>query len=364
MKTPNTSQTETTPSCTERESLVYILHSGRLFGTERMAIATLVQLQTQFNCLLLAPDGEAMTFAKDQGLAALSFSGHFQLVKQLWRVIIGQAQVTLMCTGLGQSLVAIFLAAFGGVKLRHLHIVHGGTDDRLSYGRKKYLRFFAVDFVAVSAFVKQKLIEYGVPEQRVSVIENFLTETSDQQHPAFTTGIVNAIVVARLDPIKRVELLLDAYALDASLLNFPVTVFGTGWNQDSLRDRVKKENLPILFFGYSHAIPSVLCTADLLIHTCPEEPFGLVILEAMAAGIPVLVPDTGGPSSFICDSVNGFVYRANDPSHLAQRIKDIRQLPAAKIQQIVTTAKSLLEDRFAPSQRIADYQILLKGGRL
>ena len=51
---------------------------------------------------------------------------------------------------------------------------------------------------------------------------------------------------------------------------------------------------------------------DLLVHTCAEEPFGLVVLEAFAAGVPVLVPNAGGSASLVCDGDTGFHFAASE----------------------------------------------------
>ena len=49
-------------------------------------------------------------------------------------------------------------------------------------------------------------------------------------------------------------------------------------------------------------IPRHMAEADLLVHTCPAEPFGLVILEAMAVNLPVLVTDAAGWSAIVQDA--------------------------------------------------------------
>ena len=46
------------------------------------------------------------------------------------------------------------------------------------------------------------------------------------------------------------------------------------------------------------AVAAAIADADLLVHLCPVEPFGLAILEAMAAAVPVLVPNSGGAVSY------------------------------------------------------------------
>jgi glycosyltransferase involved in cell wall biosynthesis len=342
--------------------LLYVLHSGQLFGTERMAIATLLGLCNDFDSLLLAPPGPAVPHAQERGLSAASFGGIVSLACQLFVQLLRQRSITLVATGVSQSLLAIALAALTLTRLRHFHIVHGGADEYLSYGRKRVLLCFAVQYVAVSGFVRERLIAHGVPASRITVIENFLNP--DIAAP-IRTGAFDSVkrvaLVSRLDPIKRVDLLLSALEQTPALHDLQFDIFGTGWGGAALRQRATASALAVHFFGFSSTVPEALAYSDLLLHTCPQEPFGLAILEAMRAGVPVLVPDTGGPASFIRDGENGFIYRANDATDLACKLLAIRALAPERLQSIVASATRTLRERFGAAQRIDDYRRLLLG---
>jgi glycosyltransferase involved in cell wall biosynthesis len=77
--------------------------------------------------------------------------------------------------------------------------------------------------------------------------------------------------------------------------------------------------LPIEFLGF---VPSqdFFGGVDILIVPSWEEPFGLVVLEAMAAGIPVIATNRGGPAEF----ARGVLIAPRDPAALAQAIRSIR----------------------------------------
>ena len=341
-------------------TLLYVLHSGQLFGTERMAIATLLGLRDDFDSLLLAPPGPAVPYAQARGLNAASFGGIVSLVRRLFWQLLRRRSVTLVATGVSQSLLAIVLAALTLTRLRHFHIVHGGADEYLSYGRKRVLLRFAVQYVAVSSFVRERLIAHGVPASRITVIENFLS--IDAPAPLRTgifDGVRRVALVSRLDPIKRVDLLLSALEQTPALRDLQFEIFGTGWDEATLRQRALDARLAVHFAGFSSTVPEALACSDLLLHTCPQEPFGLAILEAMRAGVPVLVPDTGGPAGFIRDGENGFTYRANDAVDLAHKLQAIRALAPARLQHVVAAAARTLGDRFGAAQRIDDYRRLL-----
>jgi glycosyltransferase involved in cell wall biosynthesis len=341
-------------------SLLYVLHSGQLFGTERMAITTLAGLAGSYDCTLLAPPGAVHGHASAQGLQVRSFQGRLDLVRQMARAFAGRRELVLVSTGLAHALTGVALARLLRLRLRHIHIVHGGAAEALSYGRKKWLRWFELDFVAVSQFVRQRLVAHGVPAARITVIENFLAEEARPQRARYSAPVASLIVVARLDPIKQVGLLLDALAEHPGLGCW-ATIYGTGWEQGTLARRAERECLPLRFAGFSSTVGASLAQADLLVHTCAQEPFGLVVLEAMAAGVLVLVPDSGGPSEFIDDGVNGFVYRANDAAALAARIEQIGRLDGAALDAVVAAARRTLARRFAAPGGIARYGSLLAG---
>ena len=83
-------------------------------------------------------------------------------------------------------------------------------------------------------------------------------------------------------------------------------------------------------------------------HTCPEEPFGLVVLEAMAADVPVLVPDRGGPDFIVEAGVSGFKFRADDAADLAARLADLAAAPAGVLNRAAAGGRVAVTERSPP----------------
>jgi glycosyltransferase involved in cell wall biosynthesis len=243
-------------------------------------------------------------------------------------------------------------------------VVGGGTDERLSYGRKRRLNRLDVTFVAVSAFVRERLTHHGVRADRVAVVENFLAPEQIAAAPHRLRferpGIRRVVVVSRTDPIKKIDVLLDALDLDASLRHrLEVRVLGSGSDLAALRARGAARNPNVNFAGFVPDVPSELAASDLLVHLCPVEPFGLSILESMAANVPVLVPDSGGAGSLIDEGVTGFHFRANDASDLRRRLLELADAPNALLNLVVDGGRRSLESRFSAVARIEDYRGLL-----
>jgi glycosyltransferase involved in cell wall biosynthesis len=344
--------------------LIYALHSGNLYGTERMALATAEVLSSDFAPVIIAPPGAALDRAAAMGFETRVFTGAASFFTIIGRLLKRGRKTAFLATGLVHSLSTISWNTVLRSRLAHLHVVHGGTDERLSYGRKRLLNRARVKLVAVSEFVKSRLLTHGVSENKIRVIENFLpesrTRTAPRRSKFDSDGIRRIIVISRLDPNKRVDLLLDAFDRCAQFRSLPVRVFGTGWNESELRERARLHNPNIQFEGFQTSLEGQIAESDLLVHLCPTEPFGLAILEAMAGGVPVLAPSSGGAASLIKEGHSGFQFQADDVDSLVSRLLMLSRAPALLLNRAVEGADEALATRFSPKERIADYRRLIE----
>ncbi len=351
-----------------RLPLLYALHSGNLYGTERMALATAEGLVDEYEPTMFAPPGPALEAATPLGFGIRAFSSAKEFAKQVRPLIAGHKRLAFVATGVAHSLACLAWNVFYRRNIVHLHVVHGGTDEKDSYGRKKILNNFNVVFVAVSGFVKERLIANGVRGDRIVVIENFLAPTrtvAAPTRPHFEKqGVRRLLVVSRVDPIKRIDVLLDALERDEAFSRFEIRVLGTGWQLDEMRARARERHPNVEFVGFVSDVAGALAATDLLVHTCPAEPFGLAILEAMVAGVPVVVPNSGGAGALIEDGVSGFRFSANDPEALATCLRRLQSASPDELNRIVRGGRAALDTRFSPARRIEDYRRLLHGDPL
>ena len=84
--------------------LAYLLHSGQMFGTERMALATLAGLRPQFDGLVIAPPGPLHAQARATGLASIATDGHAAMAWALLRHLLRHRHSALLTTGVWQSI--------------------------------------------------------------------------------------------------------------------------------------------------------------------------------------------------------------------------------------------------------------------
>ena len=162
------------------------------------------------------------------------------------------------------------------------------------------------------------------------------------------------LFVGRLDERKGVETLLRAIALlpaaatldvvgpgpDAYLMRLGQLVAELG-----LEGRVRFRQLPRAELG------AVYAAADVFVFPSEwDEPFGLVPIEAMACGTPVVATGTGGSSEFLADGVNCLRYPAGDAVALAATIERLAADSVLRARLVAagrTTATDLSVDRLA-----------------
>lgn len=111
------------------------------------------------------------------------------------------------------------------------------------------------------------------------------------------------------------------------------------------------------FTGELQNVSPVLQAADLLVLNSRDEPFGLVLIEAMASGTPVLATRVGGIPEIITDSVNGWLVETGDTAGLASKLLELsrhrEQLLRIAYRAYCTTVRNFSIERF--QQNLSEY---------
>ncbi|MDI3257917.1 MAG: glycosyltransferase, partial [Kyrpidia sp.] len=147
-----------------------------------------------------------------------------------------------------------------------------------------------------------------------------------------------AVLVGRLAPWKGQHVFLEAVKLlreRRNDLRFWIAgdaLFGEDDYKSRLQKTVRRERLDsVVFLGHVDDVPALLRRADLLVHTSvTPEPFGQVIVEGMAAGLPVLATNAGGPTEIVVDGVTGRLLPPGDPRALAEALEWMADHPAER----------------------------------
>lgn len=170
-------------------------------------------------------------------------------------------------------------------------------------------------------------------------------EGSAKSNRVLPNGVLEVLWIGRIVPWKGLETLIDAVSvLIRRDLAVHVSVAGDAIHgQQSYFERIRRKvadaGLPIDFLGYVSDVGSLLEGGDVLVHSSVKpEPFGQVIVQGLASGVPVVASNSGGPAEIIRDGQDGLLFRPGDSLDLARQLERIardsalyRRLSAAGI---------------------------------
>ena len=105
-------------------------------------------------------------------------------------------------------------------------------------------------------------------------------------------------------------------------IDFSITFLGDGAERKQVERLVVENDLQsnCKFYGNVSNVPQYLQFCDIYIHTATNEPFGLVLIEAMAAGLPVVCLDAKGNRDIMEQSKNGYILEEQNPKLFADTI--------------------------------------------
>jgi glycosyltransferase involved in cell wall biosynthesis len=131
------------------------------------------------------------------------------------------------------------------------------------------------------------------------------------------------VCAARLEPEKDVRTLVNAMAGVAIAHPTAVcAISGDGSQRQELQELARRA-LPernVRFLGFREDVMSIINAADLFVLPSPAEPFGLVLLEAMALGKAVVATRAGGPREIVVDRGTGLLIAPGQAHEMADAI--------------------------------------------
>lgn len=180
--------------------------------------------------------------------------------------------------------------------------------DKLSADR-------AEKFIANSNFVRRRIKKYYRRDAAVvypPVDLSFYNFSSEQK-----TKEDFFLIVGRLIPYKRFDLVVDAF----NILGLPLKIIGDGTESDRLRNMMKK-NSKIEFLGWlpDSEVKKYYSAARAFLFP-QEEDFGIVALESLASGTPVIAYRGGGAMEIVQEGINGIFFESQSVDSIIGAVK-------------------------------------------
>ena len=176
---------------------------------------------------------------------------------------------------------------------------------------------------------KSRVVHDGLTNRELAE-RTALTENSDSNAPA-RIGIVGRIGRWKGQHIfleAAAKVLRDGYKAKFVIIGAPL--FGEEAYQEELLRQVEAAGIAaeVEFMGFQNDVPAVMRSLDILVHaSISPEPFGQVVIEGMAEGIPVIGSDGGGVQEILEDGTSGMLVALEDAAGLADSIESLLRDP-------------------------------------
>ncbi len=342
-----------------RLRIVFLDHCAQLSGGE-LALARLIQALDVDAHVLLAEDGPLRPLLEEAGATVhLLVLGEgvrdlrrhrvgLRSVTQAGRVLPYSLRLARLIRHLQPDLVhtnSLKSALYGGLAGRLAHTpVIWHVHDRIA---PDYLPASAIKLVNTAARVLPRAIIAnsaitlasldGLSRPAVVIPPPLPLASEFVQH---LDGPLRVGMVGRLAPWKGQDLFLRAFARafpsgEAHAVVIGAALFGEDGYAAELHGLVETLGITdrVDFRGFRQDIGAELARLDVVVHASRvPEPFGLVVVEAMAAGMAVVVPDRGGPAEVVEDGLTGLTYRMGDEGSLAAALSKIAADPVLRKQ--------------------------------
>ena len=268
----------------------------------------------------------------------------------------------------------IMAAKMAGVpQISHVRILH-------NFGMwERHLAQSVDKFIYMSSAIEKHYLERGIPAEQGQVIyDPFDLDLFDKMNHCpelraeFGVSEQDCMVsnVGRLDWWKGHDYFLKAIGQVAQTHpNVKALIVGepdtTALSQDyykSLKQIVADYDIAnnVIFTGFRTDIPRVMSASEIVIHSASEpEPFGRVVVEAMAAGRPVVATAAGGVLDIVKDKETGLLVPPKDVASMAQAIGQLLE-NREQAQIMGRLARQDVERRFSVEQHIGAIQQVYK----
>jgi glycosyltransferase involved in cell wall biosynthesis len=261
--------------------------------------------------------------------------------------------------------IALFAAWRAGVRLR---IGFEQGDLYMSSWNFRIANFFAQTLAHRIVVCSEALGDWvhhthGVSCSRLLVMHNCVDlarfkkngpKAKDIEFPQGTT-VFCAVGTLGRGVNKRVDVCVRALAEARKAgANAALVICGDGEQRSELENLAQTLGIAsyVKFLGTRSDIAQVLRACHVFCHAAPFEPFGIVAIEAMAVGLPIVVPDSGGIREIVNHGVSGLLYPALNHHALGEAMVTFANQPSSR-ESMGMASRKIAEERFSVQQYLS-----------
>jgi glycosyltransferase involved in cell wall biosynthesis len=361
-------------------TVLHLINTGGPGGAEQVFVNLIRELdRTRWRSIAVVPDGGWIyREVKAVGIepVVLSHRLHTDLPRYLLALsrLIRRHEVTLIHSHLfGPAFVASLLGLLHGIPV--IGTLHGEIDlqphERLRAAKFALVNHGATRIVFVSEALRRFFLDSGALREAITtVIPNGIDSTAFNC-PADRTlrgefgapadeFLVGA--VGNLRAVKGYDVFLRAAALlKARTSGYRFVVVGRADGAEAEDVRLLRNQLgletDVVFAGFRDDVLRCLAALDLYALTSLNEGFSLSLVEAMAAGLPVVATRCGGPEEIINHAVTGHLVENGSPTSVADSIERLRANPGER-RRLGNAARVSVSERFTLDTQVRAYEQL------
>lgn len=363
--------------------ILQLISSGGFYGAERVLLNLSVELQHMGHTCIVGVFENARNLNTEIGnradIAGLAvrrilcrsrFDG--QTVREIQKIIEGDGIDLVHAHGYKANFYGLLAARVAAVPVTTTcHNWLGESRSMRTYTwLDRYLLRFFDGIAAVSRSVAEQLGHAGT-RRRVRVIANGVPTRGPGIASRFADqiGTGDRIVVGtvgRLSVEKGASVLIEAASQICP--DFPRALFvvvGDGPQRSSLEARVRELGMPgqFLFAGERNDVDQIYRSLDVYVLPSFQEGMPMALLEAMAAGLPVVATKVGGVPDLVSDPSVGILVEPGDPAAMATGIRDLLS-DQSRRELMGSNARKRVEDQFSAAAMARNYVELYQGALL
>lgn len=357
-------------------NILHLIETSVPGGAEKMLLSLVENLDMHRykSSILLLQDGWLNVQLQKRGFKTILIpqnrSYDFSWLFQMMRVLRDSSVDVMHAHEFAMNTYGSFASVLTGIPI--ITTVHGKNYYWEKWRRRSAYRLAAKHskMVAVSEDLKQFLVrEVSIKPETIRVLYNGIdshlydlngTGTDIRKQLGINEKQCLIGTVGSLDTVKGHSYFLKAAAkIVETSMDTMFIVAGSGNLLKSLKKETSLLGIEknVIFLGFREDIPSVLQCMDIFVFPSLSEGLPLAVLEAMAAGKPVVATDVGGIPEVIGDGQTGFLVPPKNPDLLAEKITFLIRDRALR-SRFGHSGRARVQKEFSLQNMVEEYQLL------